>query len=125
MVFIAYTGYAAVNEEMGEPEHHTCGKCGEVFPSKFRLVRHQKRAHQDELPTTCEICDKTFKTPLQLRLHQVGHHGTSDDDDLVEDVLEHITKTSARATQNNRKTSHTSEDKESKGENNEIGKPMS
>ena len=49
-----------------------CGTCGERFPHKYLLTRHEVR-HSDDLKLSCEICGKKYARRDSLKAHMASH----------------------------------------------------
>ena len=49
-----------------------CGTCGELFPHKYLLTRHEVR-HSDELKQACEVCGKKYARRDSLKAHMASH----------------------------------------------------
>ena len=50
-------------------------KCSKEFALQHHLKRHIKQVHSDEKPYQCHYCDKFFKDPYNLKVHERIHTG--------------------------------------------------
>ncbi len=50
-----------------------CVFCHKSFNTKTQLKQHLMHSHNNERNFACEICQKTFKTPQDVKIHRVVH----------------------------------------------------
>ena len=50
-----------------------CDQCGKGFQMNCLLVRHETRAHTHIKPFKCPMCEKSFKTKRDLKIHMDSH----------------------------------------------------
>lgn len=58
----------------GKPTY-SCTKCTKVFINKGNLINHAAECHGNVKNFSCEICLKSFKYNVQLRIHMRTHSG--------------------------------------------------
>ena len=66
-----------------------CPECQEVLPSNVRLKAHRRRQH-DNVPSTCDICNKVLKGKAALRKHLKNAHFRTDPQVCVCDFFEKV-----------------------------------
>ncbi|XP_065081078.1 zinc finger protein 271-like isoform X2 [Ochlerotatus camptorhynchus] len=54
---------------------YSCTKCTKVFINRGNLLNHAAECHGNVKNFTCEICSKSFKYNVQLRIHMRTHSG--------------------------------------------------
>lgn len=54
---------------------YSCTKCTKVFINRGNLVNHAAECHGNVKNFSCEICSKSFKYNVQLRIHMRTHSG--------------------------------------------------
>ena len=54
---------------------HECKTCGERFPLKYLLTRHEVK-HSEELKHVCIVCGKTYMRRDSLKSHMASHSGS-------------------------------------------------
>lgn len=55
-------------------EEHPCDQCGKIFPSRMKLLQHNRNVHQ-ECSFPCVECNKIYATPASLKKHLLKRHG--------------------------------------------------
>lgn len=50
-----------------------CSECGKKFKDQWSLQNHHVRLHTSEKNHKCDICEKTFKLIIDLKLHRKKH----------------------------------------------------
>lgn len=58
----------------GHGRMFVCNTCGKVLQSLSRLQVHE-RAHTDDRPYSCHLCEKSYKYKNKYVLHMSGAHG--------------------------------------------------
>ncbi|XP_038109612.1 zinc finger protein 569 isoform X2 [Culex quinquefasciatus] len=58
----------------GKPTY-SCGKCTKVFINRGNLLNHAAECHGQVKNFCCQICNKSFKYNVQLRIHLRTHSG--------------------------------------------------
>lgn len=58
----------------GKPTY-SCGKCTKVFINRGNLLNHASECHGQVKNFCCQICNKSFKYNVQLRIHLRTHSG--------------------------------------------------
>ncbi|XP_053685355.1 zinc finger protein ZFP2-like [Sabethes cyaneus] len=54
---------------------YNCTKCTKVFINRGNLINHAAECHGNVKNFSCEICSKSFKYNVQLRIHMRTHSG--------------------------------------------------
>ncbi|XP_058840640.1 zinc finger protein ZFP2-like isoform X2 [Topomyia yanbarensis] len=54
---------------------YSCSKCTKVFINRGNLINHSAECHGNVKNFSCEICFKSFKYNVQLRIHMRTHSG--------------------------------------------------
>lgn len=54
---------------------YSCTKCTKVFINRGNLLNHAVECHGNVKNFSCEICSKSFKYNVQLRIHMRTHSG--------------------------------------------------
>ncbi|XP_055530349.1 zinc finger protein 708-like isoform X2 [Wyeomyia smithii] len=54
---------------------YNCTKCTKVFINRGNLINHAAECHGNIKNFSCEICSKSFKYNVQLRIHMRTHSG--------------------------------------------------
>ncbi|XP_014471752.1 PREDICTED: zinc finger protein draculin-like [Dinoponera quadriceps] len=54
---------------------HQCVKCGACFRHTRKLVEHLKNLHNIERAFSCDECDQTFRSPMNIARHKLIHTG--------------------------------------------------
>lgn len=52
---------------------HRCTRCAFETILSFALKRHVAETHSSTRPHQCPVCNKFFKSPMQLKSHKVAH----------------------------------------------------
>lgn len=56
-------------------QEKTCHICQKQFSKRSGLLTHQKAFHDKFLPHKCDLCNKAFVYPKELRMHKLSHTG--------------------------------------------------
>ncbi|XP_022241148.1 zinc finger protein 260-like isoform X2 [Limulus polyphemus] len=57
-----------------EKMYSSCGVCGKIFATRYKLKQHQS-SHNGMKPYTCSVCGKGFTARQNLKQHQWRHTG--------------------------------------------------
>ncbi|XP_065075778.1 uncharacterized protein LOC135699441 [Ochlerotatus camptorhynchus] len=57
---------------------HKCSFCARCFSSPSAVAIHES-LHSDDLPVSCELCDRRFKNVKYMKYHLKAHHKPSED----------------------------------------------
>ncbi|KAJ8019579.1 Zinc finger and SCAN domain-containing protein 5B [Holothuria leucospilota] len=56
-------------------DERTCTVCMKQFSKRSGLLTHQKAFHKKYLPHKCDICERAFVYPKELKVHKMSHTG--------------------------------------------------
>lgn len=90
-----------------------CEQCHKRYPTRHRLVYHQKTSHNEDLNVPCPLCDKSYRTDAFLKNHIKRVHEMAD---------QHICEICARVFKTKGGFSPVNVFLELKGENKQFGK---
>lgn len=52
---------------------YVCDSCSDVFPSQQILSQHHQNMHEETSKFTCKVCDESFDTFNELKVHKKSH----------------------------------------------------